>query len=110
MPSNDVQSELQNIVSRIKNYWSNNVSNLNIVKITDRPFDMFTLSMNLYGKYDVVAEYDRSTLGFSVKKNGEYVVLSKFTKYRIYRWSDSYSTESKIMYNFQALEDVLRSM
>jgi hypothetical protein len=35
MPSNDVQSELQNIVSRIKKYWGNDVSNLDIVKITD---------------------------------------------------------------------------
>ncbi len=110
MSSNNVQSELQNIMSRIKSFWGNNVSNLNIVKITDRPFDMFTLSMNLYGKYDVLVEYDRSTLGFSVKKNCEYVVLSRLSKYPIYRGFDSYSTESNIMHNFQALDDVLRSM
>ena len=110
MSSNDVQSELQNIVSKIKDYWGNNISNLNIVKITDKPFDMFTLSMNLYGKYDVLVEYDRSTFGFSVKKNGEYVVLSRLSKYPIYRGFDSYSTEGNIMHNFQALDDVLQSM
>lgn len=110
MSSNDVQSELQSIVSRIKSYWGNNVSNLNVVKITDRPFDMFTLSMNLYGKYDVLVDYERSTLGFSIKRNGEYFVLSRLSRYPVYRGFDSYSTEKNIMHNFQALDDVLQSM
>ena len=110
MLSNDVQSELKSILSKIKNYWGNNVSNLNVENITDRPFDMFTLSMKLYGKYDVLVEYDRSTLGFSIKKNGKYFVLSKLSKYPIFRGFDSYSSESNIMHNFQALDDVLQSM
>jgi len=110
MSSIDVQSELRNVVNRIKDFWGNNISNLTIVKVTDKPFNMFTLSMKLYDKYDVLIEYDRSTLGFSLKRNGEYYILSKLSKYPIYRGFDSYSSESNILHNFQALEDVLHSM
>lgn len=109
MLSNDVKSELYKVMNRIEDFWGNNVSELNIVNITDRPFDMFTLSMKLYGQNDVLVEYDRSTLGFRIKKNGEYIVLSKLSTYPVYRGFDSYSTESNIIHNFQALDDLLRS-
>ena len=110
MLNNDVQSELRNVVNKIKDFWGNNISELNVVTVTDKPFDMFTLSMKLYGKYDVLVEYDRSTLGFSIKENGKHYVLSKLSKYPIYRGFDSYASESNILHNFQALDDVLHSM
>lgn len=108
--SSSVQSELQSVVDRIKDYWGNNVSDFNIIRVIDKPFDMFTLSMKLYGKYDVLVEYDRSTLGFSVKKNGEYSILSKLSTYPIYRGFDSYSNENNILHNFKALDTVLCSI
>lgn len=110
MSSSYVKTELQNIVKRIENYWGKNVSDLNLVQITDKPFDMFTLSMKLYGKHDVLVEYDRSTLGFSVKMNDKFVVLSKLSKIPIYRGFDSYINEGNIMHNFRALDDLLRSI
>ena len=110
MSNNNVQSELQNVVKRINNFWKKDVSDLNIVDIIDKPFNMFTLSMKLYGKYDVLVEYDRSTLGFSVKKNGDFIILSKLSEVPIYRGFDSYSNESNILHNFKALDNVLRLM
>lgn len=110
MLSNTVQSELHEVISKIKNYWGKNVSDINVITITDRPFNMFTVSMRLYGKYDILVEYDRSTLGFSVKKNDVFVVLSKLSTTPIFRGFDSYSTESNMMHNLHALDDVVRSM
>lgn len=106
----DVRAESQNVMNRIKDFWGKDVSNLRIVKVIDKPFNMFTLSMKLYGKYDVLVEYERSTLGFSVKKDGEYYILSKLSKYPIYRGFDSYSSESNVLHNFKALDDVLHQL
>ena len=108
MSINDVQSELLDIKNRIMDYWGENVSDLNLLSITDKPYDMFTLSMRLYEKYDVLVDYDRSSLGFRVKMNADYIILSKLSRYPIYRGFDSYLTANNIMHNFRALDDVVR--
>jgi len=107
---NDVNYEVNFVISQIKQFWGHNVANIQIQKITEEPYNMFTLSFTLYGNKLVLAEYERSTLGFYVFLDGKYVGLSKLTNESIYRGFDSYSSESNIVHNFQALDDVLRSM
>jgi hypothetical protein len=107
---NDVNYEANSVIARIKRFWGNNVSNIQIKQISEEPYNMFTLSLTLYGNKQVLAEYERSTLGFYIFLDGKYIGLSKLTNKSIYRGFDSYSSESNIEHNFQALDDVLRSM
>jgi len=107
---NDVNYEANSVISQIKQFWGNNVSNIQIKEITEEPYNMFTISLTLYGNKQVLAEYERSTLGFYIFLDGKYVGLSKLTNESIYRGFDSYSTESNILHNFQALDNVLRSV
>jgi len=107
---NDVNYEVNSVIEQINRFWGNNVSNIQIQQITDKPYNMFTLSLTLYGNKQVLAEYERSTLGFYVLLGGKYVGLSKLTNESIYRGFDSYLSQENILHNFQALDKVLRTV
>jgi hypothetical protein len=106
---NDVNYEANAVIAQIKRFWGTNVSNIQIKEITDEPYNMFTLSLTLYGNKQVLAEYERSTLGFYIFLDGKYVGLSKLTNDLIYRGFDSYSSQDNILHNFQVLDKVLQS-
>jgi hypothetical protein len=110
MLDNDLQEKIDGLINQIVSYWGNNVSIINIITHKGAPFDIFEVSTLLYNRFDVMFEYERSTIGIGIKVANEYIGLSRLSKLPIYRGFDSYSSESNILHNFQALDDVLHSM
>ena len=106
---NDINYEVNFVISQIEQFWGNNVSNIQVEKIIEEPYNMFTLRFTLYENKQIMAEYERSTLGFYVFKDGKYVGLSKTTNEFIYRGFDSYLQEN-IIHNFQVLDKIVQSM
>lgn len=94
----------------LKNFWGSNVTNIENIKLSDIPYDMFTFTMKLYGRYDVKVEYEMSMLGFRIKKGDEYIILSKLTEEKVLKGFDSYRTENDIIHNFKVLDNVLKTM
>ena len=72
MLENRIQNEADKLISFIKRFWDDKVSNIKITDIADKPFDIFTLAMKLYKKFDIMMEYERSTLAISVKIDDEF--------------------------------------
>ena len=49
------------------------------LKILERPYTEFQLPMLLYNQFDVILEYERSTVGVMLRTEAGYVGLSKMT-------------------------------
>jgi hypothetical protein len=106
---NDVQTEMNKVINQIKHFWGDNVSEIRVIESTDTPFNMFTISMRFYGQYDVIMEYERSTLGISVKKGDEYIILSKLANEPIFRGLQSYLPEN-LLHNLKVLDNILQTI
>lgn len=106
---NDVQTEIGELIGKIKEVWGNDVSQLCLTESTDTPFNMFTIAMKFYSQHDVIMEYERSTLGISVKTRDGYIVLSRLAKEPIYRGLKSYIPEN-LLHNFKVLDKTLKDM
>ena len=107
--SNSLQEEVNQLTNKIQTFWGDNVENIQLTEFTEEPFIMFTLVMKLYGNYDVMMEYERSTLGISVKNQGQYMILSKLSDTPIFRGLKSYIPEN-LLHNFKALDKVLKNL
>jgi hypothetical protein len=103
-----VNNEASALISKVKKFWNNAVSEIKVISMTDEPFDMFTLSMRMY-KNDVQMEYDRGTLSIKVKLQGQYIALSRLTKELVYRGFEGYKPDN-MMHNFSVLDKVLQSI
>ncbi len=77
---NDINCEVNFVITQIKQFWGDSATNIQIQKVVDNPYSMFTLGITLYGDKQILVEYERSTLGFYVDINGKYVGLSKLTE------------------------------
>jgi hypothetical protein len=104
-----VANEANELIITIKKFWNSSVTEIKLVSMTDKPFDMFTLSMKIYSKYEVLMEYDRGTLSIKVKMQNQFIVLSRLTDEQIYRGFEGYKPE-KLLHNFKALDKVLQSL
>jgi hypothetical protein len=104
-----VANEANELVDTIRRFWNNSVSEIKVVNMTDKPYDMFTLSMKMYGKFDVLMEYDRGTLSINVKMQDQFIVLSRLTNEQVYRGFEGYKPEN-LLHNFATLDKVLQSM
>ena len=109
MLENRIQNEADKLISFIKRFWDDKVSNIKITDIADKPFDIFTLAMKLYKKFDIMMEYERSTLAISVKIDDEFVYLDELTDEPIFIGFESYYPEN-LLFNFKLLDKVLKSM
>jgi hypothetical protein len=106
----EAQIEANKLIKLIQEFWGNKVTNINITNITDSPFDMFTLKLKLYGKFNIVMEYEQSTFGIYIQLDNETIGLSKLTKETVLRGFDSYRSKENILYNFKVLNSVIRTM
>ena len=98
----------QVIKDMLKKVWGNNVR----VTGTERmnvPFDEFTVSLLIYGKYETLLTYDRSIIDISVKTADEYVWLTDLTNEEVVEGFESSKPEN-IEHNFRLLDGVLKQM
>lgn len=109
MLNNDLMIEIDKLIKVVQEFWGGNVSKIKFEVIEDSPYDEFTLSMLLYNRYQIMMEYERSTLGISVKTKDRFVILSKFANKPIYRGLKSYVFEN-LLHNFKVLDETLRSI
>lgn len=110
MNNSKMQIEMNQVIEKIKKFWNNNISNIEIKYISDKPVAMFSFTMKVYDKYDVMVEYERSTLGYYIGIEGNFIGLSKLAAEPVLRGFDSYRTEEDILHNFKILDDTLKSM
>lgn len=103
-----VTNEATELISMVKKFWNNAVSEIKVISMTDEPFDMFTISMRMYKNFDVLMEYDRGTLSIKVKLQNQYAVLSRLTDEQVYRGFEGYKPDN-LLHNFATLDKVLRS-
>lgn len=104
-----VTNEAAELISMVKKFWNNAVSEIKVTSMTDEPFDMFTLSMRMYKNYDVLMEYDRGTLSIKVKLQNQYTVLSRLADEPVYRGFEGYKPDN-LLHNFAILDKVLRAL
>jgi hypothetical protein len=76
------------------------------LELLDRPFTEFNLPMRLYNIFDVMLEYERSTIGIMVKTKEGYVGLSRMTDEQVFKGLKSCKPEN-MLHNFQALDRLL---
>ncbi|WP_088838921.1 hypothetical protein [Listeria sp. ILCC792] len=109
MYKNEMMAESKKLKSLISEYWGEEASEIEVEIPDNTPFGIFFLEMKLYGKFKVKMEYERSTLGISVKNenSNDYVILSKMTDQKIYRGLQSYK-ESNLKHNFEVLNNLLK--
>lgn len=107
--NDDVRNNIDDLVDLIKQFWKYSVSNIHVANVTDIPYDMFTLTMTLYDKYDITMDYDRSTISIKVNVNSQYTVLSKLTDEKVYKGFESCDPDN-LQHNFKVLDMVLRAM
>ena len=104
-----VVNEANELINIIKKFWNTSVSDIKVVSIADKPVDMFTISMKMYEKFDVLMEYDRGTLSIKVKKQNQFIALSRLTNEKVFRGFEGYKPEN-MLNNFGTLDNVLHSM
>jgi len=80
MLDNDLQEKVDELINQIVSYWGNNVSVINIITHERAPFDIFEIYILLYSRFEVMVEYEGSTIGFRVKVGDEYIGLSRLMK------------------------------
>lgn len=109
MLDNDLQEKVDELISQIVNYWGENVSIINIITHKGAPFDIFEVSTILYNRFDVMFEYERSTIGIRIKVENEYIGLSRLSIEPVIKGFKSYTSEN-MLYNFGILDKTLKSM
>ena len=107
--SNSLQEEVNQLTQKVKAFWGDEVKDIQLVEGIEDPFMMFTLLMEIYGKYEVKMEYDRSTLNIMTKVGKEYIVLSKLTDEPVFWGFEGYKPEN-LLHNFKALDKVLKKL
>ena len=109
MLDSDLQEKVDELIKQIVNYWENNVSIINIITHKGAPFDVFEISTILYNRFDVIFEYERSTIGIKIKVGKEYIGLSRLSKEPIIKGFKSYIPEN-MLHNFGVLDKTLKSI
>lgn len=109
MLDNDLQQKVDELTNQIVNYWGNNISIINVITHKGAPFDIFDVSTILYNRFDVMFEYERSTLGIRIKVGNEYVGLSRLSKEPVIKGFKSYTPEN-MLNNFSILDKTLKAM
>ena len=105
---NSAQVEAEKLIKKIENFWNKEVSDIQITDLTNSPFDMFTLYIKLYGKYEVKL-YDRSTLGINLKVKDQFIGLSRLTKEPVFKGFDGYKSEN-LLSNFKVLDKTVKEV
>jgi hypothetical protein len=106
---NSAKYEADSLMAKISEYWKDDVSDIKIIMAKDSPVRMFDLAMRFYGKHDVIMEYERSTLGISIKINEKLIALGQLTDEEIFRGLKSYTSEN-LFHNFNVLDRTLKRM
>ena len=109
MLDNDMQKKVDELTNQIVSYWGNNISITNVITHRGAPFDIFEISTILYNRFDVMFEYERSTLGIRIKVGNEYVGLSRLSKEPVIRGFKSYTPEN-MLNNFSILDRTIKLM
>lgn len=96
--------DLEIAKTAIANFWGDNcvIEKIDIINLI-----MFELKLKLYNFADVKIEYDRGTVGISLKTNSEYIVLSLLTDQKVY-WGFEGSDYENIIHNFGILDEIVR--
>ena len=108
MYNEKLAEKADNLISLIKEYWDENVLVAD-TSFPPYPFDAFNLRLILYGKFHVVCEYERSTLGFYLQEDDTLIGLSKIAAETVYKGFDSYRTKDNILHNIKVLDGVLKT-
>ncbi len=109
MLDNNLQEKIDDLISQIVRYWGDNISIINIITHQGAPFDIFEVSTIVYNRFDVMFEYERSTLGIRIKVGNEYIGLSRLSREPVIKGFKSYTTEN-MLNNFGVLDKTLKSM
>ena len=109
MLNNDLQEKVDELINQIVSYWENKVSIIKIITHEGAPFDIFEVSALLYNQFNVMFEYERSTIGIRIKIGDEYIGLSRLSKESVIKGFKSYIPEN-MLHNFGVLDKTLKSM
>lgn len=77
------------------------------LEVLDRPFSEFCWPMRLYNAFDVLLEYERSSVGFKVNTQQGFIGWHLLTNEQVIRGLKSCKPEN-MLHNFQVLDRVLR--
>ncbi|MCL2676687.1 MAG: hypothetical protein FWE43_01455 [Streptococcaceae bacterium] len=105
MLSGEGKNNLEKINKMIKKFWGDSCTSIN-EKFNDIPFDEFEVFVVLYNKIEIKITYDRSIIGFNIKKHGNFINLRNLTSQKLFTGFES-STEENIEHNFRVLDDEL---
>ena len=96
------------IKSTAQRVWGNNVR-FGEIKVIDSPYPEFELIMRLYNKINIMLVYDRSTLDIGIPKDGEYVLMDKFTDEPFVRGMRATQPDN-LVNNFALLDKVVKNI
>ena len=99
-------ADVELIEATAKQVWGNDVE-FGELKVLRSPFPEFEWPVRLYGQVDVEFGYDRSTLGITVPKDGEYVFMRTYTDKPYFIGLASMKAEN-LLHNFYILDEVVR--
>ncbi len=100
------KENIANIEAAAQKIFGNNYK-FGELELLDRPFTEFNLPMRLYNNFDVMLEYERSTIGIMVKTKDGYVGLSRMTDEQVFKGLKSCKPEN-LLHNFRILDQLLR--
>lgn len=105
--NNDAYRNIELIKSTAQQVWENDCK-FGELKEINSPYPEFVWILQLYGKFDVKLNYDRSTLHIEVPTKEGFEPLIGYTEESVFRGFDGMIPEN-LLHNFQVLDRLIQT-